>query len=152
MATLSYVGAPTMTVYGPGDRLPTPLVLMYGGPPAALTWEDGGMEMPSGHGVLSAMVTRTSPRLEHLQVLARDGIGQEQTWQDGEIAAGSYGAYLCESCFDRMTDWSVPAAASPTGAEMAICRRCVVALGYTEGPPAGGHQRTFVPRATPSGT
>jgi hypothetical protein len=34
------------------------------------------------------------------------------------------GQYLCERCQDVMTDEVVPAAVSPTGVEMALCRVC----------------------------
>jgi hypothetical protein len=46
------------------------------------------------------------------------------------------GRYLCERCEDAMTDEVIPAAESPTGEDIVLCRRCRVVGG-------GGHAAPY---------
>ena len=45
------------------------------------------------------------------------------------VADLARGQYLCEVCEDAMTDDTLPAAQSPTGTEIALCRVCRVQQG-----------------------
>jgi hypothetical protein len=50
--------------------------------------------------------------------------GGALTWTHALPRDVDRGTYLCEGCFDCMTDDVLPAALSPTGVDMAWCPRC----------------------------
>ena len=141
----------------PGHGTPEAAMAAEGGQIEALNQQRVSVHYSSLMQVLAALnIAWTDPDLSLLDVIQAACVDRELVvWYHADVGycllpvaearrreverGDSRGRYLCEACFDVLTDAVLPAEASPTGMEMAICPACQQRRGQS------------LPRARPGG-